>query len=178
MLWLSENTAPEPPLALVEACHTRIVRQCDTLEKLLAYWPLHGIDMAVQQAAAQVERYFSKAAPDHHADEEKDLFPALAAYLPAQQLEMLCAQHRSLEAAWAQLQPDLIALSRGITPSDSQWLTRVADFVTQNRAHYQFEDHEIIPLARAQLSAATLAQLDASMVARRRQTPSIHQTAQ
>lgn len=178
MLWLSETSTTEPPLALIDGCHARIVRQCDTLEKLVAYWPAHGLDTAVQQAAAQITRYFSKAAPDHHADEEQDLFPAIAAWVPTTLLTQLYTEHRALEAAWAQLQPMLIALAHGKMPPDDRWLSWAQAFIVQNRNHYHCEDTHIVPLARARLSDVELAQLDARMIQRRREKPRVHQPSE
>ena len=39
------------PLAVLEACHGRIVRQCGTLGKLLAHLPEHGADAQAARAA-------------------------------------------------------------------------------------------------------------------------------
>ncbi|HEY0663063.1 MAG TPA: hemerythrin domain-containing protein, partial [Thiobacillaceae bacterium] len=67
----------ERPLELLEACHGRIARQCDTLEKLLAHLPSVGADAQAQQAARAILGYFDTAAVHHHDDEERTLFPLL-----------------------------------------------------------------------------------------------------
>ena len=58
------------PLDVLEACHGRIAKQCDTLEKMLAHLPAHGADVQAQQAARAVLAYFDTAAVHHHDDEE------------------------------------------------------------------------------------------------------------
>ena len=67
----------EEPLEMLEACHERIEAQLRTLERLLDYLPRHGADEQARQAARNVLRYFELAGPNHHEDEERNLFPTL-----------------------------------------------------------------------------------------------------
>jgi len=99
----------ESPLDMLHACHDRIEIHCTTLEKLVEYLPRHGCDSAARQTAANILRYFDTAGPNHHADEERDLFPLLRAgsHGPeavelAALLESLIAEHRLMEQAWQQ----------------------------------------------------------------------------
>ncbi|MBM3387317.1 MAG: hemerythrin domain-containing protein, partial [Betaproteobacteria bacterium] len=73
----SPAAGPEAPLHMLAACHTRVEKQCHTLERLQAHLPEHGSDAQAQEAAGAVLRYFDSAARHHHEDEEQDLFPAL-----------------------------------------------------------------------------------------------------
>ncbi len=59
------------PLEVLEACHGRIARQCDTLEKLLAHLPAHGAAAQAQQAA---RRALQQACPEpgRGAQDERD----------------------------------------------------------------------------------------------------------
>src|SRR5512142_197066 len=91
----------DDPLAMLYACHDRIEAHCATLEKLVEYLPLHGCNSAARQAAANILRYFDTAGPNHHADEERDLFPLLRASSHGPEalelaalLESLMAEHR------------------------------------------------------------------------------------
>ena len=54
----------DDPIALLRACHNKILVHCDLLEGLL--------DTPDQAVAAQVHRYFSTSAPLHHRDEVAD----------------------------------------------------------------------------------------------------------
>jgi len=99
----------DEPVEMLKACHERIAAQCATLGKLAAHLPLHGADAQARQAARNIMRYFDTAGPNHHADEEQDLFPMLIEISErlrspvAERIASLLDEHRSLEAAWAQL---------------------------------------------------------------------------
>ncbi|MDM0037643.1 hemerythrin domain-containing protein [Variovorax sp. J22G21] len=95
----------EVPLEMLSACHFRIEQQCATLRRLVTHLANHGADEEARTAAANVMRYFDTSAKHHHADEEKDLFPALIESMagsdPVCLREMtqgLAAEHRELDA--------------------------------------------------------------------------------
>src|ERR1700737_1987535 len=73
------DTAPgfDQPIAVLKHCHDRIRKQLATMEKLPEHLARHGADEPAQQAAQAVLKYFDKAAPVHHADEEENLVPML-----------------------------------------------------------------------------------------------------
>ena len=62
---------------MLAACHGRVEKQCQALERLQTHLPVHGSDLQAQEAASAIMRYFDTAARHHHEDEEQDLFPAL-----------------------------------------------------------------------------------------------------
>ncbi|SDD70880.1 hemerythrin domain-containing protein [Paraburkholderia lycopersici] len=165
----------DEPVEMLKACHERIAAQCLTLERLAAYLPLHGADTQAQQAASAVMRYFDVAGPHHHADEEHDLFPMLIeagqrlGSPVAERIASLSSEHRSLEAAWAQLRVVLADIAQG--KASSPETVRVDDFVGAYRAHIVLEESQILPFAEASLSEEQLARLSAAMVARRTHTP-------
>ena len=73
----SPSATFEAPLEMLAACHGRIERQGETLRRLVPHVAANGSDQPAREAAQAVLRYFDRAALDHHADEEQDLFPAL-----------------------------------------------------------------------------------------------------
>lgn len=168
-----QATAPgfDDPLGLLAACHTRIERQCETLERLPAHIAAHGVDAAAREAAAAVLRYFTQAAPHHHADEEQDLFPRLRAHrgepgCPAELddwLARLAREHEGLGAAWGELAPRLERIAAGNAPAE----LAAKVLVERYRAHYRFEDAQLLPLARRLLTARELAEIGAAMRRRR-----------
>lgn len=114
----SPATSTEAPLEMLAACHIRIERQCATLRRLAAHLAEHGADEQARGAAAGVLRYFDTAAPQHHADEEQDLFPALLESMAGSDpvclkgmTQGLRDEHRELETAWARLRPRLQAIA-------------------------------------------------------------------
>lgn len=171
------NPAPsfDEPIEMLKACHERIAAQCATLEKLVAHLPVHGPDIQAQQAARNVMRYFDVAGPHHHADEEEDLFPMLVeigerAHSPVRErIAALRGEHRSLEAAWAQLRAVLADIAEG-RPAPLE-AALVAAFAGAYRSHIAQEESEILPFAEAHLDQEQRARLSKTMVARRTVAP-------
>ena len=158
----------DAPLDVLEACHGRIARQCDTLEKLLDHLPAHGTDAQAQQAARAVLAYFDTAAVHHHDDEERNLFPLLeAANAPGacDLVETLTLEHDQQALLWRRLRIELQGIAAGASPALDAALAR--RFVALNRTHLEFENAHLLPLARRTLDAAALVRLGRAMAARR-----------
>jgi hemerythrin-like domain-containing protein len=158
----------DAPLDVLEACHARIARQCDTLEKLLAHLPQLGADAQARQAARAVMAYFDTAAVHHHDDEERNLFPLLeAAGAPdaCELAETLTLEHEDQARLWRALRVQLAAIAAGISSGLDGELT--ARFAAAQRTHLEFENRHVLPLARACLDAAALDRLGRAMAARR-----------
>lgn len=156
------------PLDVLEACHGRIARQCATLDKLLSHLPEHGADAQAQQAARAVLAYFDTAAVQHHDDEERNLFPLLelaSAEGACEVVETLTLEHDELSQLWRRLRPSLQALEAGQPGTLDQALAR--RFIALNRAHLEFENTHVLPLARRMLGAAEIERLGRAMAARR-----------
>lgn len=156
------------PLDVLEACHGRITKQCDTLEKLLIHLPLHGADPQARQAARAVLTYFDTAAVHHHDDEERNLFPLLeSAGAPGacDLVETLTLEHDELVLLWRRLRRDLQQIETGLRSMLDEPLTR--RFIAFNRAHLEFENTHVLPLARQVLGAAEIERLGRAMSARR-----------
>ena len=168
----SPAAGPEAPLSMLADCHTRVERQCRTLERLLAHLPAHGSDRAAQEAAQAVLRYFDLAAPNHHADEEVNLFPALLEAMAGSDAVcireitgQLCAEHRQMETLWARLRGPLQAVAEGQASALSN--EAVQGFVTAYRAHIEREDREVLPMAGRLLGETALTRLGEAMRQRR-----------
>jgi hemerythrin-like domain-containing protein len=158
----------DEPFAILEACHERIARMLRILERLPAHVAARGVDAEAREAVGRVLRYFDEAGPDHHADEEADLFPAVrAAGDPALVacVDALQAEHRAMEAAWARLGAHLRALLEHGGAVDA---ALAGGFAALYREHVAREEGVAFPAAKACLAAAVRARLAAAMVARRR----------
>ncbi|OJW90268.1 hemerythrin domain-containing protein [Thiobacillus sp. 65-1402] len=156
------------PLEVLEACHGRIAKQCDTLEKILAHLPAHGADAQAQQAARAVLAYFDTAAVHHHDDEERNLFPLLeqaGAPGACDLVEALTLEHDELALLWRRLSPALRQLGTGAANALDEALAR--RFIALNRSHLEFENTHVLPLARQTLGAADVERLGRAMAARR-----------
>ncbi len=156
------------PLDVLEACHGRIARQCDTLDKLLAHLTPHGSDEQASQAARAVMAYFDTAAVHHHDDEERNLFPLLeqaGAPGACDLVETLTLEHDELALLWRRLRPELQQIEQGVdTPLDEGLVRR---FVALYRSHLEFENTRVLPLARQVLGSAEIERLGRAMAARR-----------
>ena len=156
------------PLAVLEACHGRIAKQCDTLDKLLAHLPVHGADAQAQQAARAVLAYFDTAAVQHHDDEERNLFPLLeqaGAPGACDLVEALTLEHDELALLWRRLRVELQQIGSGAASALDAALTQ--RFIALNRSHLEFENTHVLPLARQVLGAAEIERLGRAMAARR-----------
>ena len=166
----------EVPLEMLSACHHRVERQCTTLRRLVPHLAAHGVDADARSAAAAVLRYFETAAPDHHADEENDLFPALIESMAGSDavcirelVAALTADHRQLEALWRRLRPLLQALAAG--QPQPLMASDVDPLLSLYAQHIAREDTELLPLAARLLDEPALATVGRAMRERRGVAP-------
>ncbi|MBV8604216.1 MAG: hemerythrin domain-containing protein [Pelomonas sp.] len=160
------------PLAMLLECHRRIEAQCDTLARLVPHVGALGSDAAAAEAAQAVIRYFELAAPNHHADEELDLFPALLEAMAGsdavclrEMTATLAAEHQELERRWAGLHATLERIARGQAAVLSG--AEVDGFASLYRSHIAREEAELLPMAERLIDAATLERIGAAMRRRR-----------
>lgn len=169
------NTAAvsfEQPLEMLLACHDKIRRFCDQLDKLPGYVAQHGVDEAAKNTIDGAIRYFDVAGPAHHLDEEEELFPLLLAREPASapRLEQLAAEHGYLHSCWNAIRDDLLALrDEQITSLNAN---EVEEFVRQYREHAASEEAWLIPTAERLLNDEEKQAAGARMAARRQQPAS------
>lgn len=112
----------DEPLEMLLGCHRRIEKQLETVKRLRAHLESRAVDAEATVAAQNVLRYFESAALNHHADEERDLFPLLEARIddPGERQRFLAfrarleADHRTVEAAWARLRKPLEGIAEGL----------------------------------------------------------------
>ena len=168
----SPSASTEAPLEMLAACHGRVDKQCQTLQRLVPHLALNGADGAAREAAQAVMRYFDTAAQHHHQDEEHDLFPALIeavagsdAVCIQELIAGLLADHRALEARWHGLRQALAAVCEG----DAKALGAdvVTGFVQAYDAHIATEENHLLPLAQRLLDEAALRRLGRAMRERR-----------
>jgi len=166
----------DQPLELWQACHERIARMNNMLQRLVEYLKTHPVDKDAGVTAASVLRYFEEAAPRHHEDEEIDLFPRLQARLrtrsrgPAAEhigvaIQSLLADHEQMHALWLALREPLRRVEAGEEPQFDD--AQVTLFITRYRAHMEVEDREIAPALRRMLTAKDLREIGRAMAERR-----------
>lgn len=166
---LPQPVAPriDDPMALLRACHEKVDRFTRLAQRLRDHVQAHGADAQAQEAATAVLRYFTLAAPLHHADEDENLFTALRALGRPQlnaHIDALQQEHDTLGSLWRAIQPWLAHIASG--QNDRPAPPEVDTFAERYRAHAQQEEALVYPHA-TDLDAATLHALAEAMVARR-----------
>ena len=140
----------DEPFEVLAACHDRVRRSLDLLQRLVAHVDRHGADAQARDAARDVARYFNLAAPAHHEDEERHVLPLLQASADAalrQAAQRMLSDHARIRSAWQALEPALQALQRGAVAAELGGLAQA--FVQAHDGHLELEDGLAFPGARA-----------------------------
>lgn len=164
----------EAPFEMLTACHERVERMLDLLSRLQAHLTAQGCDEQARSAAADVLRYFDLAAPQHHLDEERLVFPAVLA-LQAQPLcqlvERLQREHREMERLWALVRQTLERLTRADaqswTPLSDADKAAMAAFAAIYQDHIRDEEGLVYPAAQQALEKDQLQAMSSDMMRRR-----------
>ena len=171
---LPHAPALDEPLEMLEACHERIEAQLKTLERLAAYLPDHGADVQARQAASAILRYFELAGPNHHEDEERDLFPVLLDRAGGDDktsvealVNDLLSDHLKMAAAVEAVRTQLIPIADGSSAELDQ--ASVQRMTTLYRRHIEKENGKLLALSRKLLTPLDVENLSRAMTARRRQ---------
>lgn len=169
----SPSVGFDQPFDMLGACHERVRRSLDLLSRLKVHVAACGVDPSAREAARDVLRYFDKAAPLHHQDEERHVFPALllpgaADVATVALVRQLQQEHADMEALWQQVRVPLLAWSEG---GDAP-LSRAEGALWQHFSavylqHVQSEDACIYPAATAQMDEYGLRAMGQEMAARR-----------
>nr|WP_286197292.1 hemerythrin domain-containing protein [Variovorax boronicumulans] len=163
----------DQPLDMLAACHARMERSLDLLERLGRHLHAQGCDGQARSAAGDVLRYFDIAAPLHHQDEELHVLPLLRARGQAGLAARLRADHQVMEHDWARLRPDLLAVIDG--GLDAQALpaavARWAQFAALYRRHLAAEETMVFPGVHATLTPGEQQAMGEEMAARRGARP-------
>jgi hemerythrin-like domain-containing protein len=169
----------DDPLEMLLGCHRRIEKQLETLKRLRAHVEAHGVDADASSAAQAILKYFVKAAPHHHADEEHDLMPLLEARIadPGEAArfrafrEAIESDHRKLESAWARLRRPLEGIAEGLAralPGPD-----VQEFVGAYSRHILLEEGTLKEFFERWLDEADRVALGRAMAARRNASPGL-----
>ena len=144
----------DAPLEMLHACHDRIHRSLDLLGRVCERVQQGRVDTAVHEAAADVLRYFDKAAPHHHEDEEQHVFPRVLAGTSDAAVRATVVQlqqdHQQMEGLWARLRTPLAALANGRSEGFAAAACQLAEeFRALYEAHALTEEQLVFPAAEA-----------------------------
>jgi hemerythrin-like domain-containing protein len=164
----------EAPFEMLTACHERVERMLDLLSRLQAHLMAQGCDEQARSAAADVLRYFDLAAPQHHLDEERHVFPAVLALQEPQLrqlVERLQCEHLEMESLWALVRQTL----QHVTHADAQSWTPLSEadkavmvaFAAIYQGHIRDEESLVYPAAQQVLAKDQLNAMSSEMTRRR-----------
>jgi len=165
----------EQPFEMLGACHERVQRSLDLLQRLCGHVRSQGADASARQAAHDVLRYFDVAAPLHHQDEELHVFPPLLAQAQAggdaavaALVRQLQRDHVAMAQYWEVARVPLQALAQGeleaFMPEHEAAFDR---FTAQYVQHLRHEDDTVYPAARSALEPQTVRHMGQEMARRR-----------
>jgi hemerythrin-like domain-containing protein len=148
-----------------------VIRTLALLTRLRAHMKGHGADDGARSAARDVMRYFDRAAPEHHRDEELHVFPPLLAQAdPAvvAVVKRLQQEHVQMEQRWAAARDVLRAIETGELVALSSADEEVLDaFASLYATHIADEEHTAYPAASALLPAEAPGAMGRDMMGRR-----------
>ncbi len=159
----------EQPFEMLLACHERVLRMLGLLLRLMEHLRTQGIDPQAQDAARDVMRYFDRAGPAHHEDEERHILPLLRETQDPEALdwaERLHRDHLDMERQWAQVRTDLQSVLNS-TPLAPDIHIRWKAFKAVYRTHIELEESLAYPKAQGLMNASQGSLMGAEMAARR-----------
>lgn len=145
------------PFEALDACHREVMSHLQLLERLVHHLAQQGVDPEARRLAHAVTAFFSSTAHQHHADEERAVFPALLAGSDVdliQHVRRLQQDHGWLEEDWRELALQLGAVADGYSWYDLDSLRHgVEVFTALYHDHIALEESLIYPEARRALKA-------------------------
>lgn len=150
-----EDTAIDDGFVAFDACHRRMLATVGRLEALVARLAAGELGAGDRAEVAAAAAFLAAEVPDHHRDEERLVFPPLAASGDAEIVQAvlrLRQDHGWLEEDWRELAPQLQALAAGYGGWDPDALrSGIALYAALLRDHIALEEALIYPQARAWL---------------------------
>lgn len=170
----------DQPFEMLDACHDRVDRTLTLLQRLAAHIDSKGHDASSRSAANDVLRYFDLAAPHHHLDEERHVFPPLIASGKPEwvrAVNTLLKDHAELHQLWAELRPVIrtwTCTEPAPDPVSEQMRQTVKAYCDRYSEHKLLEDGTVYPAARGLIPGSEALQvMGAEMRERRQHTPAL-----
>lgn len=153
------RVAPESIIfQTLDACHQQIHVHLIELAALAQHIEAVGVDVKAQQQAGAIESFFSGTSRQHHAQEEKTVFPPLLASGNAElvaAVRTLQQDHGWIEENWIELAPQLRAIALGNNWFDAtEFQHDVEVFLALCRGHIALEETRVYPESKARWAQA------------------------
>ena len=164
--------APDDGFEILDAAHAQAVHELDRLATLIERLRSHGPDPQARELAAEIGGFFDRYAREHHADEEKHVFPRLIEQGTPETVKAvhcLLQDHRWLDEDWLEVGAQIDAVASGQGWVDIDRLSEGAGiFAGLLRAHIALEESHIYPRARAVLDSNLRLEMGREIAARHR----------
>lgn len=145
------------PFEALDACHREVVSHLQLLSRLVQHLDAHGVDEQARSMAGEVVRFFNESAQQHHAEEERVVFPPLLTgsdLTLVEHIRHLQMDHGWLEEDWKQMELQLGAVSNGYSWFDLDELRSGAEvFTALYHDHIALEESLIYPEAKRAVNA-------------------------
>lgn len=146
-----------PPFDALDRTHRRVLEVLGQFERLIAHVDDNGADEVARASAAEIFDFFENHAREHHAEEERHVFPHLLATEEAalvQAVKRLQQDHGWLEEDWLELAPQIEAISKGYNWYDLAMLRLALPvFTALYHEHIGLEESLIYPEAKRRQAA-------------------------
>ena len=140
----------------LDACHQKIHEHLSNLTEVLEQIQAGADEAQYREPVRVIEAFFSATARQHHADEEKSIFPKLLTSDNAelvQAVRTLQQDHGWIEQNWLELSPMLRAIANGEDWVDMAELQHnVEVFLALMHDHIVLEETLIYPEAKGQFA--------------------------
>jgi hemerythrin-like domain-containing protein len=146
-----------PEFDTLDRTHRAAMAMLQAFDGLLAQLHDEGLSDAARQSAKDILAFFNGPGRDHHALEEKQVFPGLLATGDAElvhHVRRLQQDHGWLEEDWRELAPQIEAIAAGYNWYDLPLLRAALPvFSALYHEHIALEESLIYPAARRQAQA-------------------------
>jgi hemerythrin-like domain-containing protein len=167
----------DEPFEMLHACHARTQRTLRLFVRLADYVKDGAVDDRARSAAEDVLRFFDRAAPLHHEDEDRHVFP-VALRSGDESLGRLVArlaeEHVALHEQWLAIARILhkTMASSPLDARDCLSLKRMASsFRDSYEKHIECEETLLFPFVATKATSDTLSAMGAEMRSRRVHSP-------
>lgn len=144
------------PFKALDECHQQIQQHLAELSSLLPQLEAGNDDLSFRRRVGVIEAFFSGTSRQHHADEEKNVFPLL---LASENVELVHAvrtlqqDHGWIEQNWLELAPMLRAIAEGEDWVDMAELQHTVEvFMNLLNDHIVLEETLIYPESKVQFA--------------------------
>jgi len=141
-----------PEFDALDRTHREALAMLKDFEALLAHLHDNGPDETAQASAQRIMDFFSGPGRNHHADEERLVFPALLNSSDVdlvQHVRRLQQDHGWIEEDWRELSPQIEAIAKGYNWYDLAMLRLALPvFTALHQEHIALEEALVYPEAK------------------------------